>query len=769
MTKKWTREQFSGLIETEIKRGYDNKAVVSGLDSLVPEFLKDLKDNPSDSYKARFVKAFANYNKLEIDKRATLLKSFDKYLDWVLSPYYLPKKKINTKGKQLLLTDPVTKVRGVGENYAEKLYSLGISTVFDLLMHLPTRYIDYTKIDSLADAKKGNDISVHATVLDIQLPRKNRNMINVLFGDKTGRIRVTWFNNPWILKKIAIGKSYTITGRVIDYGGLNLVNPDIRDGFKAGKIVPIYPSTKGVTQFFWEKAFSDLLARMPEIGDGSMSSDVLEHFKLKPLEDSVVEIHRPSSIKFANSARNRIAIEELALLQAALIKRRETVKKEPGILVDNSIEASTNFMDKLPFEPTNAQKRCVEEIATDLKSGCPMNRLLHGDVGSGKTVVGFAAANTLLGKGHQVAWIAPTEVLATQTYKGAKSILDYDVLFLSGSSKKADREIVKENLETGKPLMLIGTHAILEDWVEFVNLGLAVVDEQHRFGVTQRANLIKKGKVPHVLVMSATPIPRTLALTVYGDLEVSYIDQMPKGRKPITTKIVKSKEAYDFANRELTSGSQVFVVCPLVEESEKLDAVSATEMFEDLRQGHFKNYRCELLHGKMKNDEKNRVMERFKSGESQVLISTTVIEVGIDVPNATVMIIENAERFGLAQLHQLRGRVGRGEKAGYCFLLPSKPSQALMVLEQTNNGLEVAEEDLKIRGPGDIGGTLQSGVPLISAGLITPGNQDLLLKAREIAEYILNDDPDLSSIKNRRLKETIEQRMSKRVGMAWVS
>jgi ATP-dependent DNA helicase RecG len=511
---------------------------------------------------------------------------------------------------------------------------------------------------------------------------------------------------------------------------------------------------------------------MPDMDPGWMPPDVASRLELPRLTESYFTIHNPKNEESVGLARKRVVMESLLLLETGLLRQRAVFKSQTAQAVSNAMDSSKEFFSRLQFKPTNAQERSRIEIAKDLESGLPMNRLLHGDVGSGKTVVGFSAVKAVMDAGLQAAWIAPTEVLATQTFKNAKKYFGDDVLYLSGSTKKNNRSEILRLLSTCRPCCVIGTHAVLEDWIEFPGLALCVVDEQHRFGVMQRARLAKKGKSPHILVMSATPIPRTLAMTLYGDLDVSAIDEMPEGRIPIVTKVCvgSDAQAYKRALSEIACGFKAYVVCPLVEESEKLEAKSAVEHFEELRTTRFKDIPCGLLHGRMKPAEKDEVMKSFAEGGIKVLISTTVIEVGIDVPDATVMIVENAERFGLAQLHQLRGRVGRGKDQSYCFLVTEKPAQAMMILERTANGLEVAEEDLKIRGPGDIGGTQQAGTPTLEvAPLLTPANLPLLTLARREAEAILAADPELTLPENARLKEGISRYMARHTGFAWVS
>jgi ATP-dependent DNA helicase RecG len=758
-------EVIRPVIELELKNGCDNQSKEGGFDKFILESIDELFDQPkADRYKT----AFSKYSSLTPPDREKLVKHLHTAL-------FL--KKSNSTTKQIIhnrlnLDDSVICIHGIGKKTAENLERVGIFTINDALRYIPSRYIDLTEIKKINDLEFGEIATVIVIARDMKVSSRSRRTITAIFSDSTGTIRVTFFNMPWMVEKIKIGNTYTISGNIGNFGGPQITNPILREGIQQGRIETIYPTTKGLSQRTFTKLFSGIFSKIPKLENCVLPKWVRDENKLFSIEKALKEIHKPTSVSSAYIARNRLALEELILLETALLKKRAMFKSKPGIKIKKAENNSKEFLSSLPFSPTDAQIRCVKEITDDLTSGNPMNRLLHGDVGSGKTVVGLAGIHSVISENFQSVWLAPTEVLATQTFKTAKQFLSCEIRYLSGSTKKSERQEINELLQSETPCLLIGTHAILEDWVEIPKLGMIIVDEQHRFGVMQRARLAKKGKLPHVLVMSATPIPRTLAMTLYGDLDVSVVDEMPVGRIPIKTNIyaeLTKSIAYKKAVSEIKTGRQVFVVCPLVEESEKISAVSATEMFEKLQNTYFKEFTCSLLHGRMKGSEKNRIMDEFKNGVADVLISTTVIEVGVDVPNATVMIIENAERFGLAQLHQLRGRVGRSSFQSYCFLLPSKLSKSLSILESTNDGLKVAEEDLKIRGPGEIGGTLQSGVPFFHSRLVTPTNLSLLPKAREIAERIVDNDPNLQDKENLKMKEEIKKRFEKRVGMVWVS
>lgn len=764
------RTLILGPAMAELERGCDDRAVFGGFSKFVLARLEQwAKDEPGQNANIkRAIEVFSNYLSLDITSREKAVNDLLKFA----RGHYVRQKPVPRQKIYLKTDTPLASIPGIGPERAKLLKKLGLVAVLDALNHFPIRFIDRTKVLPIAQLSTGTEATVFAKVLDVREPRAGRNFVQALFGDSTGKIMATWFNNPYVLKKLAIGKTVALYGKVGDYGGPHMTNPDLDTDIQDMGIVPVYPLTAGLPQWVIRSVIKKIVDNMPEIGDGYLPDAVKKSMSLPSLRESYEKVHFPDNFEQLKLCEKRLVLDEFLLMETALLLRRAEYRQQDAPIIKGAQKSSKDFLSKLPFEPTIAQKRCCLEIAKDLESGRPMNRLLHGDVGSGKTVVGLSACSSAAKLGYQVAWIAPTEILASQTYNVARKLLPFNTAYLSGSSKKMAREKIFELLSSGEPCVLFGTHALLEDWVKFENLGLVVVDEQHRFGVLQRARLAKKGFCPHVLVMSATPIPRTLAMTIYGDLDVSVVDEMPKGRATIETKVLTGVGtlAYKTALAEIEKGRQVYVVCPLVEESEKLSAKAATKQFVELTESHFKGIPCGLLHGRMPSKEKDEVMCRFRDKELKILVSTTVIEVGIDVPNATVMIIENAERFGLAQLHQLRGRVGRGEHKSYCFLIPSRPTVSLQVLERTANGLEVAEEDLKLRGPGDIGGTMQSGLPMLaSSRLITPSNFPLLSLAREIAEDIIKHDPELRFKENRELRTGIEGKMAQRVGLAWVS
>lgn len=610
--------------------------------------------------------------------------------------------------------------------------------------------------------------------------------------DGTGEIELVWFKGAqWMLKKIKVGVEYVVFGKPALFNGkFNIPHPEIDPLTEANDnhsfLQPIYPSTDKLRARYLDSKGISKLIKILLISSSqhireSLSNDIRDRFKLMSKKEALANIHFPVDQIMLRKAQYRLKFEELFYLQLRLIKLKLTrIEKFKG-QVFNSTDILTDFYtNHLPFELTNAQKKVIREIYRDLKSGKQMNRLIQGDVGSGKTIVSFLCMLVVIGNGAQTALMAPTEILADQHYKGLKPFADelgLEIAILKGSSKKRERQIISEKLEDGSLHILVGTHALIEDAVRFKNLGLAIVDEQHRFGVAQRSKLWQKNHsyIPHILVMTATPIPRTLAMTLYGDLDVSVIDELPAGRKEIQTvhKFDKNRlETFGFIRKQIQLGRQVYVVYPLIEESEKLDLKHLTDGFEAIQRA-FPECQVSILHGRMKSNAKDFEMQRFVRKETQIMVATTVIEVGVNVPNATVMVIENAERFGLAQLHQLRGRVGRGADQSYCILMTSykltkESRQRINTMVSTNNGFDIAEADLKLRGPGDLMGTQQSGIlDLLIADL---GKDSKILEiAREAAQEVLNDDPGLEKAENALIKQQVKSQRKSSLNWSRIS
>jgi len=672
-------------------------------------------------------------------------------------------------------------VKGVGERLCKLFGKLGIFTAQDLLWHFPRRYEDRRSMRRIAQLHAGETACFRGKVRvadNMRTPRSGTLLTRVAVDDGSGIAYLVWFNQWYLKNKFAklLGKDIVVYGTA-QFGsrGIEFTNPeweeisdDGGDTLSSNRIVPVYPLTEGLFQGRVRRIIYNALDTYLPVVEDPLPEEIRKRRGLVDLATALRNIHFPPSEEAREEARLRLVYEEFFFLQLALALRRQNVTTAlPGIAFDVTPECSKRLYEILPFELTNAQKRVIREIERDMARPIAMNRLVQGDVGSGKTLVALASMMVAIHNGYQAALMAPTEILAEQHYlvltRWAEQ-LGLETALLTGSLTAKEKRAARERIASGQAHIAIGTHALIQEDVEFAKLGLVVVDEQHRFGVLQRAALRDKGLNPDVLVMTATPIPRTLALTVYGDLDLSVIDEMPPGRKPIKTHLKATSErprVYDAARKLINEGRQVYIVCPLVEESEKLQVKAATELAEHLQRDVFPDIALGLLHGQMKPAEKDDIMRRFRDGEIQVLVSTTVIEVGVDVPNACVMLIEDAERFGLAQLHQLRGRVGRGEHQSFCVLI-SDPNtddarQRMDVMVRTCDGFEIAEEDLRIRGPGEFYGTRQSGVPSLRIANILR-DVDILEMSREDAFELIKADPKLSASVHRDLRDIIKKR-----------
>ena len=668
----------------------------------------------------------------------------------------------------------IARLKGVGEAKQRALHEYGISDVLELLMTYPRRWVDRTNQQRVADAALGEEVLLVVEVRGVEerQMRNRRKMVNVRVGDGTGTLRITFFNQPWRARQLTVGLVVAIHGKVEDYrGSLQMTNPVVDlIGDRTGRIVPIYPQSEKVRITTWElAALVDQALRRCEsrgLADPLSIADQ-ERLGLIGRFEAVKSIHGPDSMADATAARRRLAFDELLRVQVELVRRkRELERTSQGIEHVVGGELVERFVGALPFPLTAAQRRAIDEIATDMASPQPMHRLLQGDVGAGKTIVAVAALLNAVSGGHQGALMAPTEVLAEQHGSGVKALLDGLVVvdggnlfgerplrveLLTNRVTGQDRREVLAGLADGSVDIVIGTHALIQEGVEFGSLGAVVVDEQHRFGVEQRAALRAKsdGVVPDLLVMTATPIPRTAAMTVYGDLEVSALDELPPGRTPITTHWAAGplSEANVWASvrDEVETGRQAYVVCPLIEESENLEVASAEETFEQLATGELSNVRVGLLHGRMSSAEKEATMEAFRARELDVLVATTVIEVGVDVPNATVMVVLDADRFGIAQLHQLRGRVGRGEHASTCWLMTTSEdaNPRIEALVASTDGFELAEIDLELRGEGTLMSSAQKGRSDLRLASLRR-DRELIEQAREVAFRIIDNDPELA-------------------------
>lgn len=686
-------------------------------------------------------------------------------------------------------------LKGVGPAKAEIINKeLQIFSFGDLIQHYPFRYEDRTKFHQISDITNEMPyIQLKGKISQVELIGEGRKKRLVAhFHDETGEIELVWFKGAdWMQKKIKVAIEYVVFGKPTFFNRkFSIAHPEIDPVTDTNEtrisLQPIYPSTEKLrAQFLDSKGISKMQKHLVGMSKQhimeSLSEKIKDRYKLIHKKDAIENIHFPIDQNNLRNALYRLKFEEFFFLQLRLIKLKlRRIEKFTGQIF-NSTKILTDFYhNHLPFELTGAQKKVIKEIYKDLKSGKQMNRLIQGDVGSGKTIVSFICMLVVVGNGAQVALMAPTEILADQHYNGLKPYaaeLGLEIAILKGSSKKSERKIIAEKLENGTCNILIGTHALIEDTVQFKNLGLAVVDEQHRFGVAQRSRLWKKNNeiYPHILVMTATPIPRTLAMTLYGDLDVSVIDELPAGRKEIQTmhKYDSNRlEMFGFMRKQIAQGRQVYIVYPLIEESEKLDLKHLTDGFEAVNRA-FPECQTGILHGRMKSKAKDFEMQRFVKNETQIMVATTVIEVGVNVPNATVMVIENAERFGLAQLHQLRGRVGRGAEQSYCILMTSykltkESRQRINTMVTTNNGFDIAEADLKLRGPGDLMGTQQSGIlDLLIADL---GKDSKILEiARSAAQEVLDDDPNLEKEENRMIRQQVRRQRKSSLNWSRIS
>ncbi len=670
-------------------------------------------------------------------------------------------------------------VKGVGEARAKLLNKLGIFTLNDLITYYPRAHEDRSipkKIEELVDGEDALIEVIPVTRVSEVRIRKNMTILKMNVRDDTGVCQITWFNQPYVKQLFKPGEYYKFYGKVSKKGSKVEMNSpvyDKEDSFKnTGKIIPIYPSTFKLPQSTLRKVIENGLIEI----DGKLEETLPEYLKkeygLCSLNMAISQIHFPDSFDDFEIARKRLVFEELISMQLALLALKNQYTKDVVGIEFSKDAKMSDVIDKLPFSLTKAQLRVLEEIDNDMESSKPMNRLLQGDVGSGKTIVALIAAYKCVKCGYQAAIMAPTAILASQHLESFTEILnDFGIrceLLISGITKKKKEDILNR-LKQGEIDIIIGTHALLEENVVFKNLGLVVTDEQHRFGVRQRSIITEKGNNPDVLVMTATPIPRTLALILYGDLDISIIDELPPNRKKIDTfAVTKGMEerVNNFIKQQISEGRQAYIVCPLVEENEEINAKSVLELAEHYKTDVFKDYRVEYLHGKMKPKEKDAIMEEFKNGNIDILISTTVIEVGVNVPNSSIMVVENAERFGLAQLHQLRGRVGRGDYKSYCILKYNGNSevirQRMKVMTSTNDGFIISEKDLELRGTGEFFGTKQHGLPEFKIANLFEDIQ-VLKSVQAIAMKIIDKDPKLEKDENKLLRKVIDEKFGNRI------
>ena len=643
-------------------------------------------------------------------------------------------------------------IKGVGEKRAQLFNKLGVFSLDDLIHYYPRKYQDWSKTDTVNTASNGETVTIKATMITPvkeSLIRKGLTLYKCNFTDGENVIHVTIFNNKYLAKSLRTFDDYILYGKLEkSFTQASMSSPQIEKSESAIGIHPIYSSTEKLNSKAIAKVMNAALEKV-DYFEETLNDEIKERYDLCSLDFAIRQIHFPSKEKNIAIARKRLIFEELLTLQLGLLKLKSKKKTENGYKIENDF--TDEFLNLLPFEATNAQKRAIEDCVKDLKSESSMNRLIQGDVGSGKTAVAAALMYTVIKNGYQSAMMAPTEILAFQHFESLSKLFEdtnIKIALLTGSTKAKEKREIKEALIDGDIDLIVGTHALIQNDVEFKDLALVITDEQHRFGVEQRASLALKSNNPHMLVMSATPIPRTLGLIIYGDLDISVIDELPAGRQEIRTDVVDSsyhQRIYNFIKKNVDEGHQAYIVCSLVDEGES-DLISAKEYAEKLSTEIFQGYNLGLLHGKMKAKEKDNVMSAFSRGDVQILVSTTVVEVGVDIPNANIMLIENAERFGLSQLHQLRGRVGRGNEKSYCILVSDNKGEAaqerLAVMKQTSNGFKIADYDLKTRGPGDFFGKRQHGLPnLVIADMLE--DMETLRICQDCAKRMLEEDYNL--------------------------
>jgi len=770
-------DQLKKILALEQSRDYTDSAVTSGLDRFLERF--------SEIHPNHIHLPYPNYRSLDPKERK----------DWIgatlksISPAVKSVKARSDTKPAISLDSPITTIKGISLKSAPKFERMGVRSVSDLLYFFPRRHIDYTSPTAIADLQMGIEQTIMVNVWQATAKRTRRGIQNteVIVGDSSGTMRVTFFNQPFLAKKFSANTRLLLSGKAGIWKGTRVFQPSSFEVFDsdepctARQLVPVYSLTEGLyprqVRKFVRQALDSCLPLLKDF----LPEKVKKSAKLIGLAEAIEQAHYPTDQPAKYTARRRLAFDELFLIQIGVVsKKRERQGGMRGLKLGANKEYVRSFLTSLPFELTSAQKRVLKETLSDINKKTPMSRLLHGDVGSGKTVVATGAMIQAVASSCQAALMVPTEILAEQhfqsicrtlgdrdndsTVRTFNSVLDRPITvgLLTASISQKGKKDLYQRIAAGEIDILIGTQALIQKKVEFKQLALVVVDEQHRFGVMQRLALIQKGISPHMLAMSATPIPRTLALTVYGDLDISLIDELPPGRKEIKTKWLEPKKrqsGYNFVRKQVSEGRQAYVVCPLVEDSDVIDARAATVEYERLSQEIFPDLRLGLLHGRMSSTEKDEIMQQFRDGKIDVLVSTSVIEVGVDVPNATVMLVEGADRFGLSQLHQFRGRVWRSSYQGYCILLSDNPTEdgreRLIAMESTHNGFILAEKDLEMRGPGEFFGTRQSGLPDLKMARLT--DVQLLELARREALRLVELDPNLQQPEHRALAAKVEQ------------
>lgn len=812
-------QKLDKILELESSSGYQNSAVIGGVQKYIPFWIGEARDQAATEVEKVLVEQIGevliDYGKLDGPKaREKMVVSIREKLDEAIKASALsaetnerarpfkespprqppaaekeePERKVEPPPKPAaeIVTEPpkglyasVVNVRGIGPSMAEKLANLGINTIFDLITHFPRRHIDYSTLKTINRLEYGEEVTIIGTVRETR-SRKAKGgqpIVQAVISDSTGAIQCTWFNQPWLERNLTSGSIIMMSGKVDQYLGRTVMtSPEWemvdREQLHTGRLVPVYPLTAGMTakkmRTFVKQALDYWARRIPD----HLPHNILQRQNLMPLGAALSQVHFPDSKERFEQAKNRLAFDELFFVQLGLMNQRREWQSQRALALRITEDWLESFINALPFRLTNAQRRVLADVLGDVTNETPMNRLLQGDVGSGKTVIAGAAIAAAVEAGSQAALMAPTEILAEQHARAMESLLpNFKVKLLTGSMGPGEKQEVYDGLVSGEVMAVVGTHALIQTNVMFKQLGLVVVDEQHRFGVEQRLALRQKGHNPHVLVMTATPIPRTLALTLYGDLDLSVIDELPPGRQPVATKWIRPQErerAYSFIRAQIQQGRQAFIICPLVEASESSEDKSAVEEHERLQKNVFPEFKLGLLHGRMKSEDKDAAMQDFYLGKTHILVSTSVVEVGIDVPNASVMLVEGANRFGLAQLHQFRGRVGRGEFKSTCLLLADtstpEAKERLTALESTNNGFVLAEKDLELRGPGEFLGTRQSGLPDLKMAQVT--DLPTLEKAHKEAITMFEQDPLMEQPQHQLLAYQLERFWSERSEMS---
>jgi ATP-dependent DNA helicase RecG len=804
-------EPLRKVLELEARKGYQNTAVFGGLDRFLGRWAAEAAPVITNRQQLR------HFNELGLAKANYALMTPEQRREWAARVLdFISTTKLPPPGKKkrepgaavkktrrpaakptaarpsatTSLDQPITQLKGISTSFAARFAKLDVNTIRDLLYFFPRRHLDYSRLKTISQLTEGDEETIIANVWQArQVMLGRRRSTEVIVGDETGNVRAVWFSNPYLAKQLTTNKRIVLSGRVSLFNGRPVFESpewetlEEKELIHTGRLVPVYHLTAGLRSRQVRKLMKEVVdSRAGQMAD-FLPPEMITRLKMLELPQAISQAHFPEDEEMKGRARLRLAFDELVLLQLGVLRRKRNWQQDQPanpLAIDTAVLET--FFKAVPFELTGAQRKVTAEIMADLEKAVPMSRLLQGEVGSGKTVVATAALLMAAANGCQASLMAPTEILAEQHFASIGKLLSlaateettdgylksysgllkrpFTLALLLGDSKAAVKKELKKRIKTGEIDIVIGTHAIIQKGVTFKRLAVAVIDEQQRFGVGQRAALRQKGHNPHMLVMTATPIPRTLALTLYGDLDLSVIDELPPGRQPIKTKWLKPQQrqsAYAFLKKQIAGGRQAFIICPLVEESEAIAARAAVAEYESLSREVFVELRLGLIHGRLSAKEKDEVMRRFHDRQFDILVSTPVVEVGIDVPNATVMLIESADRFGLSQLHQFRGRVGRGEEQSYCLLLSEASSdvsrQRLGIIEKVQDGFALAEEDLKLRGPGEFFGTRQSGQPDLRMARLS--DIALLELARSEALKIFATDPDLSKADHRPLAKEL--------------